>query len=424
VDKLALFLPLAVLILILDLASAAARTALRNASKGRLLSQPPALEKRAGQALALLRVPQRAQAALALTQMIWRFILAGMLLAAFAAQPQALLAGFASLLAAALLLHWLEWSAGLAAGRQPERWAMRLAGYVRLIALLFGALAGLGGVAANHDLDNIEDASSQMVDEVKTLVDAGQQEGLLELGERRMIHSIFELGDRLAREIMIPRIDIFALDVQTPLAEALDALLESGYTRVPVYQDTIDHLLGLLYAKDLLRLWQQGKPLETLGELLRPAYFVPEAKKIDDLLAEMQAQRVHMAIVVDEYGGIAGLVTMEDIVEEILGEIQDEYDLGEESPYQALPQGGYLFLGRVDLDDFNEVLDSRLPKDEADTLGGFIYHKLGRAPASGETLLVDDLLLSVEQVSGRRIRKVRVERQPPGDEAGERPAGG
>ncbi|MCI0518799.1 MAG: hemolysin family protein [Chloroflexi bacterium] len=423
-DRLVLYLIVGLLVLILDLASAAARTALRNASKARLLAQPPAMEKRAQQALALLRVPLRAQAALALTQMIWRFTLAGLLLAAFAAQPQALLAGFAALLAAALLLHWLEWSAGMAAGRKPEAWALRLAGYVRVIALLFGALAGPANPASNHDHDNIEDASSQMVDEVKTLVDAGQQEGLLELGEQRMIHSIFALGDRLAREIMIPRIDIFALDVQTPLAEALDALLTSGYTRVPVYQDTVDHLLGLLYAKDLLRVWRRGEPLESLKDLLRAAYFVPEAKRIDDLLAEMQAQRVHMAIVVDEYGGVAGLVTMEDIVEEILGEIQDEYDLGEESPYQELPEGQYIFLGRVDLDDFNEVLDSHLPKEEADTLGGFIYSKLGRAPSSGETLRVDDLLLSVEQVSGRRIRKVRVARQSPADEEGERPTGG
>jgi CBS domain containing-hemolysin-like protein len=152
-----------------------------------------------------------------------------------------------------------------------------------------------------------------------------------------------------------------------------------------------------------------------MRNLLRTAYFVPEAKKVDELLAEMQSQRVHMAMVVDEYGGIAGLVTMEDIVEEIVGEIQDEYDLAEELPYHEVGDGEYIFLGRVDLDDFNEVLDSHLTKDEADTLGGLIFSRMGRVPASGEWVQVDDLLLTVEQVSARRIRKVRVKRMSPSE---------
>jgi CBS domain containing-hemolysin-like protein len=170
-------------------------------------------------------------------------------------------------------------------------------------------------------------------------------------------------------------------------------------------------VLGLLYAKDLLRVWRQGDTTGYLKDLLRPAYFVPEAKKLDELLAEMQARRVHLALVVDEYGGIAGLVTLEDIVEEIVGEIQDEYDMAEELPYHDLGEGEYSFLGRVDLDDFNEVMGSHLTRDEADTLGGFIFSRLGRVPEAGEWVQVEDLLLTVEQVSGRRIRKIRVKRQ-------------
>jgi CBS domain containing-hemolysin-like protein len=139
---------------------------------------------------------------------------------------------------------------------------------------------------------------------------------------------------------------------------------------------------------------------------LREAYFVPEAKKVDELLAEMQTRRIHMAIVVDEYGGVAGLVTLEDIVEEILGEIQDEYDQGEEAPYQKLSDGSYMFLGRVDLDDFNEIVGCNLPSDDADTLGGLIYSRLGRVPTVGEKVQDNNLLLTVEQVSARRIRKV------------------
>jgi putative hemolysin len=247
-------------------------------------------------------------------------------------------------------------------------------------------------------------------DDLRTLVEAtGQQDGLLEPDERKMIHSIFELGSTLAREIMVPRIDMLALDVMTPLPGAVDAFLKSGHSRVPVFEETVDNILGVLYAKDLLMVWHEGGELQSLRSLLRKAYFVPEAKKVDELLAELQRQRVHMAVVVDEYGGIAGLVTLEDIVEEIVGEIQDEYDQAEELPYEELANGEYIFQGRIDLDDFNEITTSNLPKDEADTLAGFIYSRLGRVPSAGENLRTDNLLLTVEQVSGRRIRKVRVQ---------------
>jgi len=246
-----------------------------------------------------------------------------------------------------------------------------------------------------------------ITDQLKTLVDAGQQRGLIELGEGKMISSIFELSDTLAREIMVPRIDVLSVEASTPLEAAVDVFLTSGYSRVPVYKENVDHILGLLYAKDLLRAWREGNPSESLQSLVRPAYFVPEAKKINELMAEMQSQRVHMAIIIDEYGGVAGIVTLEDIVEEILGEIQDEYDQGEEMPYETLPNGDTLFMGRVDLDDVNDVLGSNLSKDEADTLGGFIYNRIGKVPTVGESVQIDNLLLIVEQVSGRRIGNVR-----------------
>jgi CBS domain containing-hemolysin-like protein len=212
---------------------------------------------------------------------------------------------------------------------------------------------------------------------------------------------------------MVPRIDILALEVDTPLLQAVDAFIRSGHSRLPVYQETVDNILGLLYAKDLLRIWREGNQISSLHELLRQAYFVPEAKKVDELFAELQARRVHMAIVVDEYGGVAGLVTLEDIVEEIVGEIQDEYDQAEESPYQAGEAGDFVFQGRIDLDDFNEIMESDLPKTEADTLGGFVYSQIGHVPVVGDALQVENLLLTVEQVTGRRIRKVRARRIPP-----------
>lgn len=264
-----------------------------------------------------------------------------------------------------------------------------------------------------------ESQNSVTETELMTLVEAGQEEGLLEQGERRMIVSIFKLGDTLAREIMVPRIDLLALDVDTPLTQAVDALLESGFSRVPVFQETVDNILGLLYTKDLLRILREGNQIDSLKDLLRRAYFVPEAKKVDELLAEMQAHRIHMAIVVDEYGGVAGLVTLEDIVEEIVGEIHDEYDQAEETLYQQVNESEYIFQGRVDLDDFNEIMESNIPRQEADTLAGFIYSRIGRVPVGGENVQVDNLELTVEQVSGRRIRKVRAQRISTASQNGE-----
>jgi CBS domain containing-hemolysin-like protein len=206
---------------------------------------------------------------------------------------------------------------------------------------------------------------------------------------------------------MVPRIDILAFEASTPLDEAADALLKAGHSRAPVYAKSIDNVVGLLYAKDLLAALRDGAQGRMIADLIRDPYFVPEAMKVDDLLAEMQARRVHMAIVVDEYGGTAGLVTIEDIVEEIVGEIQDEYDAAEEPPYERHPDGSYTFSGRIPLDDVEEILGMELPEGAGDSLGGLVYSRLGRVPTPGEVVEADGLRLVVEQVSGRRIRKVR-----------------
>ena len=297
------------------------------------------------------------------------------------------------LLLAALVLFLFEHAAAAAVLRDPERNTINFGMYLRFLVTICTPFVALSSKDASAQEDT---AGSVTEDELKTLVDVGQEEGVIELGERRMIYSVIELGDTLAREIMVPRIDMLTLEVSTPLTEAIDLLLESGHSRVPVFEDTVDNTLGLLYAKDLLRVWREGDQLDSLRSLLRPAYYIPEAKKVNELLTEMQSQRIHMAIVVDEYGGIAGIVTLEDIVEEILGEIRDEYDQAEELPYQLLKNGDYIFLGRIDLDDFNEIMGSHLPKDEADTVGGYIYSRLGHVPEVGETVQDDS-----------RIRKVR-----------------
>lgn len=225
-----------------------------------------------------------------------------------------------------------------------------------------------------------------------------------------MIYSIFQLDNTLAREVMVPRIDLLAFDANTTLENATETLLRTGHSRAPVYDESIDHIVGLVYIKDLLAAWREGDLKQKVGDLLREAYFVPEAKKVDDLLAEMQAKRVHMAVVVDEYGGTAGLVTIEDIVEEIVGEIRDEYDFAEEIAYELVQEGVYMFSGGIDLDDVNQITNSQVPKDTSETLGGFIYSQLGKVPTPGETVDAGGLHFIVEEVSGRRIRKVRAEK--------------
>jgi CBS domain containing-hemolysin-like protein len=404
------------LILGLDLFSVAGITGLLNLNRGRLVSMQAGQGDRSKHTLHLAEslVTSRASASVGLASGVLRFLTAGLALIILQSW---LLTGSSSwiiglkiagvFIVAGLFLAWLEWIAAQNAVRRPETWALRCTTLIRVWMVIFYPLAALGNLLYSGSIDM--NAGSVTEDELKSLVDAGQQNGVLEKEERKMIYSIFQLGDTLAREIMIPRIDITALDVQTPYDQAVDNLLQSGYSRVPVYEESIDTILGVLYTKDLLRVFRQNDQVKGLRDLLRPAYFIPEAKKVDELLAEMQSQRVHMAVVVDEYGGVAGLVTLEDIVEEIVGEIQDEFDQSEELPYQEVSKGDYIFQGRVGLDDFNEIMGSRLPSDEAETLGGFIYNRFGRVPAHGESIQVDNLMLTVTQITGRRIRKVRAQ---------------
>ena len=400
----------------LDLFTIAFRSALQNASLARLLALKEEMEAKVNRAVNLLHAPQEWLAAGNLVQLFARLLGAGLILALFIPQQWTVsssLAELGLLLVAVAVIFWLEWILEVVVTRHPETWAMRLAPYVRTLTVVLSPLLVLPLAIGRSRGNGQETVGTVTEAELKSMVDAGHEGGVLEGDERQMIYSIFELGDTLVREIMLPRIYINALEVATPLDEAVEALIKFGHSRLPVYEESVDNILGILYAKDLLKVWRLEDPIDSLKSLLRPAIFVPEAKKVDELLEEMQTGHVHMAMVVDEYGGIAGLVTMEDIVEEILGEIQDEYDLAEESPYHEVGDGEYIFQGRVELDDFNEVLGSHLTKDEADTLGGLIFSRMGRVPASGEWVQVEDLLLTVEQVSGRRIRKVRVKRVLP-----------
>ena len=305
-----------------------------------------------------------------------------------------------------IVINLLEFAIEGVVLKAIEENAIRFRGIGALIHAFFSPLAGvlmtlLGPNANKATLNAMTD------EDLRNWVEVGQPEGSLEKGEREMIYSIFQFGDTLAKDIMVPRIEVLALDIMTTLGEARATFISAGHSRVPVYEDTVDNVVGLLYAKDLLTVQEDDDLIHGHRDILRLAYFVPEAKKVDELLAEMQTRSMHMAIVVDEYGGVAGVVTLEDIVEEIIGEIRDEYDGSEELPYEQVGPDEFIFQGKVDLDIFNEVMGTNISTENADTIGGFIYGEIGDVPNGGEVLKADGVTLTVDEVVGRRISKVR-----------------
>ena len=246
-------------------------------------------------------------------------------------------------------------------------------------------------------------------EELRLLVTVGEEEGVLEEEETEMIHSIFEFADTTVREVMIPRIDMVTLESDATVDEAVDLSLQGGFSRIPVFEDTIDNITGILYIKDMLKQLREGHSQLTIRDLVRPAYFVPETKKLDDLLREIRQKRTHMAIVIDEYGSVSGLVTIEDLVEEIVGDIRDEYDI-EENLYEQVSKDEYIVDAKMSISEFDDLLETRLENEDYDTLGGFLYAQLDKIPVAGDTITYGDLTFTVLSTRGRRITKVRVER--------------
>jgi putative hemolysin len=253
-------------------------------------------------------------------------------------------------------------------------------------------------------------------EELKLLVETGSEQGGIEEEEKEMIHGVIELGDKVVHEVMVPRIGIRAVNVDDPLDQVLDMIVRAGHSRLPVFEENLDNIVGILYAKDLLP-YLKGNGRSNgqidIRDLARPAVYVPESKPVDDLLHEMQAQKRHIAIVVDEYGGTAGLVTMEDVVEEIVGEIQDEYDSEDPMVEDVSTDADYAYRldGRVSMDDLRDLFDlsddDEPDEDAYDTIGGFVVHRVGRIPLPGaEIPFRDDVALRVEAAEPRRVARV------------------
>jgi CBS domain containing-hemolysin-like protein len=254
-------------------------------------------------------------------------------------------------------------------------------------------------------------------EEILTMADVAADEESIERGERRLIHSIFEFGDTVVREAMLPRPDMVAVEADDSIESAIDRAIDGGYSRLPAYDHTTDNIVGLVYLKDLVRRARAGEGEQPVRTALRAAVFVPEQKRVAELLNEMQTKQFHMAVVVDEHGGTAGLVTLEDLLEEIVGEIADEYDV--ESPaLERLLDGSLRVPGKMAIDDVSDELGIELPDTEWDTVGGLVFNLLGKVPDEGECVTFKSIELCAERVQGRRIVSVVIRRR---DETGEVP---
>jgi CBS domain containing-hemolysin-like protein len=277
----------------------------------------------------------------------------------------------------------------------------------RVLALPTRALIGL----ANVILPGRGLAAGPFVSEadLRTMAELGQEEGSIEREETELIHSIFEFGDTIVREVMVPRPDIVAIENDKTLRDVQATVLQHGYSRIPVFEDDLDNVIGIVYAKDVLKALHQGKIDSPLREIVREVHFVPESKKVADLLREMQQEKFHIAMVTDEYGSVVGLVTLEDLLEELVGEIADEYDT-EEPSIEEVGDGVYRVDGKIAIDEVNEILDVELPAEEWDTVGGLMLGLMGSIPDEGEEVTFHDLTFKAERVNGRRIAKILITR--------------
>ena len=300
--------------------------------------------------------------------------------------------------------------------QQTDRVALRVAPLLVWLARLLGPVAtGLLKLAnvlmPGKGLPHGPYITEQ---ELRASAEVASEEGEIEEGEVELIHSIFEFGDTIVREVMVPRPDIIAIEHDKALRDVQAIVLTHGYSRVPVYREDLDDLVGVVYAKDVLKALHQGKQDMPLAEIVREVHYVPETKKVAELLREMQKEKFHIALVTDEHGSVSGLVTLEDLLEELVGEITDEYDR-EEPEMVEVGEGRYRVSGKASIDNVNELLDVELPDQEWDTLAGFVLDLFGRIPMDGEEAVYPGLKFTAEEVLGRRISKVLIERVPNGD---------
>ena len=244
--------------------------------------------------------------------------------------------------------------------------------------------------------------------DIESIIDVGEEEGVINQEEHEMIQGIFELKQAVVREVMVPRMDIKCVPREATINDVVDLIISEGHSRIPIFDGKIDNIVGIVYAKDLLAFWGKDEKEIPLEKVMRQPYFIPETKKLEELLREFKVKRVHMAIVVDEYGGLLGLVTIEDLIEEVFGEIEDEYDQRVEGRIVRLGDGSVSVDGKLEIEELERYFDVEIHKENFETVGGFIFHLLGRVPEPGERVDFDSLSMIIESADGMRIERVRI----------------
>jgi len=397
----------------------AAQTALSRMSLVKALKLADAERPGAARLVSIMRDPVRTLGILALLVLVLQVAGAALLtLVVEHYTDRALAIVVSTLVGAGALFVGAEVAPRTLALQHTDGVALATARWVRLFALPLSPLASvlvrLGDLIAPGK--RLPTGPFVTSDELREMIDVAESDDVIEASERAMLHRVFKLGDTVVREIMVPRPDMVIVCADDPLRHVLDVVLNGGHSRIPVWADHRDRIVGVVYAKDILRhLAARGNVDGPWHDLLRPPHFVPELAGVDQLLADMQAQKVHLAIVVDEYGGTAGLVTIEDILEEIVGEIEDEYDR-EEDLVEQVGEQAWRIDARLPVDRLNELLGTTLPDEEWDSLGGLFFGVLGRVPTAGEQLEVPPVRLTAERLKGRRIVRVLVERLAPAPE--------
>jgi len=409
-------LTILVVALILCAIASAAETALTSVSRIRLKNMVEEGDQRAQQIEQLLNEPNTFLSTILIVNSVAVIVASSMatvLALRFSESWGELLS---TVLSSVVVLIFCEITPKTAAVQNPLRWARALIGPVRGAAWLLRPLVWTLSVVTTFLVRLVGGPVKRKgpfvtEEELRMLVTVGEEEGVLEEEETEMIHSIFEFADTTAREVMVPRIDMVTLPSDMTVNQAVDLALQGGFSRIPVYEADIgvDEIVGVLYTKDLLKQLHEGHHDFPVRELVRSAYYVPETKKLDDLLREIRQNRVHMVIVVDEYGSVAGLVTIEDLVEEIVGDIKDEYDR-EENLFEKVNNNEYIFDAKIGIYDFNDIMDTHLGDADYDTLGGFVYSQLDKIPSAGDIVTHENLKFTVLATRGRRITQIRVER--------------
>ncbi len=310
-------------------------------------------------------------------------------------------------LALLVLVMVIERTASTLAGRRSNR-LVRWFGFLpRLLSGQQRQRSGGGAFVGPEGNIAAETGSGPLLEFAEPEITEEELVGL-DQRDREMLRSILRLDVSTAREAMVPRLDMVAVEIDSPLSDVVDLIVESGHSRIPVYEETIDRILGVIHSRDLLA-ELRGQPNSSLREVMRPAFFIPETKRLDDLLQELQQKAVQLAIVVDEYGGTEGLVTMEDLLEEIVGEIEDEFSKAEE-PVTRMPDGSVVVDAGITTEDVEDLFGTQLRDPDIDTVGGYVYRSLGRIPEVGDFVYTDHLSIEVIAILGRRIRKLRIKR--------------